>query len=288
MYDDILVPVDGSAGASEVIDHVADIASWADADVTVLYVADSTRDSVTVIEGETVDALESEGEGIVASAVDAFAGHGLDVADDVVQGNPAPTIVDYAEEYGHDLIVTATHGRAGLTRFLRGSVTEKVVRLAEVPVLTARLADDERLNFPYETILIPTDGSDAATRAGRHALDLAAALGAQTHLLSIVDDAALGPDVRSSLAATESEEHSRTAVSDLAAEAETRGVESEEHVVVGDPGDEIRAHVDAVGADLLAMGTTGRQGVERVLLGSVAETALRTVRVPVLTLGRGG
>ncbi|MFB6121266.1 MAG: universal stress protein [Halobacteriaceae archaeon] len=287
MYDDILLPVDGSEGSARVRDHVADIAHWADASVTVLYVADSTRDSVTVVEGKTVDALESKGEDVVAEATNALAGQGVDAEGDVVQGNPAPTIADYADEYGHDLVVMATHGRAGLSRFLRGSVTEKVVRLASMPVLTARLAADETLQFPYETLLLPTDGSETAERAARHGLDVAAALDATAHLLSVVDDGALGPDVRSTVAAAESEEAAETAVGVLADEAAERGVETVEHVAHGDPGEEIRAHVESAGTDAVVMGTTGRSGVEKILLGSVAEAALRTVRVPVVTLGEG-
>lgn len=46
------------------------------------------------------------------------------------QGNPAPTIVEYAERYEHDLIVMPTHGREGVSRYLIGSVSEKIVRLS--------------------------------------------------------------------------------------------------------------------------------------------------------------
>ncbi len=57
MYDDILLPVDGSEEAAATLHHVAELANWADATVHVLYVADTTRDSVTVVDGQVVDAL---------------------------------------------------------------------------------------------------------------------------------------------------------------------------------------------------------------------------------------
>lgn len=63
----------------------------------------------------------------------------MDYDSDVVQGNPVPTVVKYAERYDHDLIEMPTHGRKGVSRFRLGSVTEKVVRLASVPVLTAQM-----------------------------------------------------------------------------------------------------------------------------------------------------
>jgi Universal stress protein family. len=58
MYETILLPYDGSDGAAEVLHHAGEIAHWASATVQVIYVADTTRDSVTVVEGDTVDVLE--------------------------------------------------------------------------------------------------------------------------------------------------------------------------------------------------------------------------------------
>src|SRR6056297_3833147 len=188
MYEDILLPYDGSEGAAEVLHHASEIAHWADATIHVLYVADTTRDSVTVVEGQTVDALVQQGEDIVDEAAKTLDTLGVSYDTDVVQGNPAPTIVDYAERYDQDLIVMPTHGREGLSRYLVGSVTEKVVRLSSVPVLSVRMQPDETLSFPYENILVPTDGSSAATHAAEHTLSLAASLDATVHVLSVVDD----------------------------------------------------------------------------------------------------
>jgi len=159
MYEDILLPFDGSDGAAEALHHAAEIAHWADATIHVLFVADTTRDSVTVVETQVVDALVQEGEGIVKEAEKTLDTLGVDYDSDVVQGNPAPTVAEYAERYDYDLIVMPTHGREGVSRYLIGSVTEKVIRLSSVPVLTERMQPDEQLVFPYENILLPTDGS---------------------------------------------------------------------------------------------------------------------------------
>jgi nucleotide-binding universal stress UspA family protein len=286
MYDDILLPFDGSDGATAVLEHANDIARWADATVHVLFVADTTRDSVTVVEHQVVDALEREGEAIVTRATDA-----LDASvrrdTDIVQGNPAPTIVEYAEQYGHDLIVMPTRGRTGVSRYLVGSVTEKVVRLSSVPVLTARLQPDERLAFPYENVLVPTDGSPGATAAVEHGCALADALGATVHGLSVVDDTTLGWDVRSATASEDSERAATDAVEALVATADARGVECVRHVAHGPPVETIRECIDANDIDAVVMGTTGRRGADRILLGSVAEKTVRTAPVPVVTVGDG-
>jgi nucleotide-binding universal stress UspA family protein len=288
MYDNILLPFDGSDGAAEVLHHASELAHWADATIQILYVADTTRDSVTVVEGETVDVLEQEGEEIVEEAAKTLDTLGVSYDTDVVQGNPAPTIVDYAERYDHDLVVMPTHGREGISRYLHGSVSEKVVRLSPVPVLTVRMQPNETLEFPYENILIPTDGSDASIHAAEHILSLAASLGATVHVLSVVDEAALGLDVRSTVASEESEGAASGAVESIASEAEERGVTNiVRHIEHGTPAEVILDSIESNDILAVGMGTTGRRGTERILLGSVAEKTVRSAPVPVITVGRG-
>lgn len=285
MYDDILLPFDGSDGAAEVLHYASEVAHWADATITVLYVADTTRDSVTVVDGETVDALVQEGRDIVDEAAETLDTLGSAYNTDIIPGNPAPTIVEYAEEYDHDLVVMPTHGREGMSRYLIGSVSEKVVRLSSVPVLTVRMQPDEELVFPYENILIPTDGSTAATRAANHLLDLAASMGATVHILSVVDDTALGLDVRSTVSEKETEQAANDAVDTLVSEAEERGVTSiVREVIHGTPAEEILNYIDSNDIHVVGMGTIGKRGTDRILLGSIAEKTVRSATVPVITV----
>lgn len=286
MYEDILLPYDGSDRAAAVLHHAGEIATWADSTIHVLFIADTTRDSVTVVDGQTVDALVQQGNDIVAEADEKLQSLGVDHNTDVVQGNPAPTIVEYANRYEHDLIVMPTNGRTGISRYLIGSVTEKVIRLSSVPVLTARMQPDERLTFPYENILIPTDGSTRANHAAEHGLSLAAALDATVHVLSVIEDTLLGLDVRSSTSETRDEEAATDVVDDLVSEAETLGVSNSiTHVEHGTPAEEILECIDANDINIVVMGTTGRRGTDQILLGSVAEKTARAAPVPVITVG---
>jgi nucleotide-binding universal stress UspA family protein len=287
MYENILLPFDGSDGAAEVLHHAAEIAHWADATIRVLYVADTNRDSVTVVEGHTVDVLEREGRDVVEEAAKTLETLGASYRTDVVQGNPAPTIVEYAEEYDQDLIVMPTHGREGVSRYLVGSVSEKVVRLSSVPVLSVRMQPDEMLTFPYETVLVPTDGSGAATHAADHLLEFAGALDATVHVLSVVDDSALGPDVRSAIAGKESEQAAGEAVDAVVSAAEAHGVtDVVRHVEHGRPTEVIFDCIEANDVHAVGMGTTGRRGTDRILLGSVAEKTVRSAPVPVMTVAK--
>jgi nucleotide-binding universal stress UspA family protein len=181
-----------------------------------------------------------------------------------------------------------THGRKGVSRYLLGSVTEKVVRLASVPVLTVRMQPDEQLAFPYENILIPTDGSAGAGHAAEHGLSLAASLDATVHALSVVDDTSLGLDVRSTVLGQEGEQVATDAVDDLVSEAETHGVSNTvRHIEHGTPIEGILDTIESNDIHAVVMGTTGRRGSDRILLGSVAEKTVRSAPVPVITVGRG-
>ena len=280
MYDDILLPVDGATEASGMLHHAGEIAHRMDATVRLLYVADTARDSVTLVDGGVVDALEREGREVVESAGDVLDTLGVEHGTDVVQGDPATTIVDYAEEYGYDVVAMPTHGRTGLSRYLLGSVTEKVVRLSRVPVLTARTGD--ALTFPYERILLATDGSASARRAADHAVSLAASLDATLHVLRVVDDAGLGPDVRSALSADETS--AREAVDAVAANAAESDVATVTRVEHGAPAEVLGEYVDDHDVHAVVIGTAGRRGVDRILLGSVAEKTVRSSPVPVITV----
>jgi nucleotide-binding universal stress UspA family protein len=284
MYDQLLFPTDGSDGASAVFDHVLDIAAAHDSTLHVLTVADTSRDSVTRIGGDVVDALEQEGEGIVAEAAERAEMRGVSTVTEVLQGEPYSTIVDYADSRGVDLIVLPTQGRSGLERFLLGSTADRILRHAGVPVLTLR--PDESIEYPYRNVLVPTDGSDCANEALRVGVEVAAADGAALHLLSVVEDAGLGLNVRTDAGVASMEGDAEGIVEEAAAFAADAGVEPASatvesggavHRVVG-------SYAEDHGIDLIVVGTHGRTGLDRYLLGSVAEKLVRTSPVPVLTV----
>ncbi|WP_276300132.1 universal stress protein [Halorussus lipolyticus] len=287
MFADILLPVDDSEGADDAIGHAADLADHFDATVHVVFVASTNRDSVTVVGSDVVDALEQEGEDIVEPVADDLRDRGVACESEVVQGDPAMTIVDYADSRGMDLVVMPTRGRSGLSRYLLGSVTEKVVRHSEVPVLTIRTHDEARTPFPYENVLIPTDGSKAAGGAVDRAVELTAAFDATLHAVSVVDDRSLGIDVRSGSASEELRGVAEEAVADVADRADEAGVERvEKHVLTGRASNKLLDYVADEDIDVVAMGTTGRGAADRVLLGSVTERIVRSSPVPVLTVRR--
>lgn len=143
MYDEILVPTDGSPAAEAALDHAIDIASKYDARVHALYVVDAT--AFASVEAGTeliIEALEEEGREAVDRIHDAAESADVPVRTRVQSGTAYRSILDYIEDNDIDLVVMGTHGRRGVERFLLGSVTERVVRSADVPVMTVRQRDE--------------------------------------------------------------------------------------------------------------------------------------------------
>ncbi|MFB6072747.1 MAG: universal stress protein [Halobacterium sp.] len=139
----------------------------------------------------------------------------------------------------------------------------------------------------YERILVPTDGSDATREAVEHAIDLAAEHGADVHALYVVNSASFaGLPMDSSWESVSSmlSEEGAAALDEVEGLADDRGVPFERALVDGNPSREIVRYAEDEGCDLIVMGTHGRGGIDRLLLGSVAEKVVRSSTVPVLTV----
>jgi nucleotide-binding universal stress UspA family protein len=140
----------------------------------------------------------------------------------------------------------------------------------------------------YETIVLATDGSDCARAAGEHALELAATYDATLHALYVVDATDLGLTTPSEVDVEEIRDSLRAAgqraVDAVAETATDAGIDGVGEVRVGIPHEEILAYADEVDAGLLVLGTHGRVGLRRYLLGSVAERVVRLADSPVLTV----
>lgn len=208
--------------------------------------------------------------------------------DDIAEG-----IVYLANRCQCDLIVMGTHGREGLGRMLLGSVAERVSRLAKMPVMLVRGDGQvEPSTGLFERILAPVDGSEAGHPAFELADQLATLLGAELQILHVVPPLPapmVGPfsgnmtafNWEDTLKAMEEqgevivENARKQARTPLVKAALLRAQTRREADVIVDFARDSRA-------DLIVMGTHGRTGLERLLLGSVAEGVAHHAPVPVL------
>lgn len=146
----------------------------------------------------------------------------------------------------------------------------------------------------YDTVLVPTDGSQTARRAVDHAVDVAATYGADVHALYVVDtsaiDIGLGPEQVDRIRQgqfgemPELEQRARSATGVVTERGEERGVDVTESITAGQPHKRIADYAEENDIDLIVMGSAGRSGIRRTLLGSVAERTLRTSTIPVLVV----
>jgi nucleotide-binding universal stress UspA family protein len=146
----------------------------------------------------------------------------------------------------------------------------------------------------YERILVPTDGSDVAQSAVDHAIDLATKYDAELHALYVADTDAIAYSLGAEqvdrirqgnfAGMTELRRKAETATGYVAELAEEQGVDVVEHHAGGQPHDMIADYAEDNDIDLVVMGSHGRAGVRRALLGSVTERTLRSTHVPVLVV----
>lgn len=291
MYDTVLVPTDGSEHAERAATHAQYLATAFDATVHVVTVVDLQAAGGPFdaggVDDAFVDRLEAEGERAIEAIESTFEGSALETA--VVRGQPDEAILDYADEYGVDVIAMGTHGRTGFGRYLAGSVTEAVVRHAEVPVLTVRQTAASQ-EADYDEVMIPTDGSAAAGAAVEHGLAVADRTGARVHAVNVVNvnDLATGADYTLPTELLDSFEKQGQRITDeIASAARDRGLDAVTEVREGFPGRDLLDYAETAEIDLIAMGTAGRTGLRRFLLGSTAERVIRHADAPVLAVTPG-
>ncbi|MDI6702472.1 universal stress protein [Methanothermobacter wolfeii] len=127
----------------------------------------------------------------------------------------------------------------------------------------------------FEKIMVPTDGSEYAARAEDIAIELAGRLGAVVVAVHVIDEKLIYPfEVL--------EEEGKEILGAVQRKGREAGVRVDEVLVFGSPAHDMKKIADKTGADLVVIASHGRSGLEKILMGSVAETTLKTVTVPVL------
>ncbi len=213
--------------------------------------------------------------------------NGIKVNRYVLSGNAPREIADHASRHKADLIVMATHGSGAVARFFLGSVTDKVLHVAPCPVLVMRKGkgskSESKRGKTFRRILFPTDFSPTANLALKRAVALTQDYDAELLLLHIIDDNLISTHVpgERDIILKELRNHALEQMrkglpEDLLKNFHTIGV-----VKRGAPAKTIVAHAQAEDCDLIVMGSHGRTGIDRVLLGSVADRVVRHAHCPV-------
>lgn len=275
--DRILVPLDGSRLADGILSQVRRLLVRADAEVNFLHVLESgvagPADACEHVEGLAM-ALEREG---------------ARVATHFVHGDPAVEIVRAAEDLDVGLTAMATHGRSGVSRLLRGSVAERVLRESTRPLLLANPSVLAEAGGPLRIrrILVPVDGSEEAGAILPLVTDVARCFESEVLLLRV--EYALGlfngletEPVDPSVTALRPLSTVRASLGPIRRDLEAQGLRVRTLATYGSEADEILYAADREDVDLVAMSTHGRSGIARWMQGSVTEQVLRQCSKPLL------
>jgi nucleotide-binding universal stress UspA family protein len=160
MYEQILHPTDGSTGSAHVTLQAIDLAEQYGATIHAINVVDSDVTSLLTDIGSDNEDLEKRGQKAVESVEQMAEAHSVAVETAVLSGDPAGTILDYAGEVDADLVIAGTHGRSGVKRQVLGSVAERLVRHATMPVMTVQLPETD----------VTVDDNEQATAIASEAL----------------------------------------------------------------------------------------------------------------------
>jgi len=283
MFKKILVPLDGSQLSQRALEPALAMGTYTGAEL--LLVRTPVVDTLSFAATESKHAEARHDALVYLETVRKSSEQpDLHIQTRLIEGDVAGAIVDTALSEQVDLIVMSTHGYSGLTRWVLGSVTEKVLRSAPCPVLAVRAA-----RHPQK-VLITLDGSTLADSAIAPGIAVAQSLNAAVTLLRVVPRVAINGKL---------DEHerglSRRMQEDLIEEAKgylharsascaplERSVTIKSEVRIGSPAEIILEHVETYGTDLIVMATHGRTGLIRWVYGSVTAKVLRGVNCSML------
>ncbi len=305
MYKRMLVPLDGSELAEKVFPYAKELAGRLDLDVILLHISPPEESDLVpmhrayieraaeMIKQQTKQAQKRAGIQPGAKAIE--------VKGEVTVGYPPEEVLRYADKQKADFILIATHGRSGISRWAIGSMAEKILRAAKVPVVLVHSEIADQIPYdkwPKKAILAPLDGSTLAESVLPHVEALAKQQG--TEPVDVVLLRVCEPPVMPTYYAPElsgvplnwgqymeqETARSRQVAKEYLAGVEERlkgvGVKARSEILVGNAADEIINYIKKNPFTLVVIATHGRSGLGRLVYGSVAATVLRGATSPIL------
>lgn len=285
----ILVPVDYSEASLRAV-RVALSVAPSPQDVTILHVYDEM--SLIGVGWENLIPKETKHEEGLTRMREWLTEHSIDgVKREVLIGDAGLEIADYSKQQNIGLVVMPSHGYSGMKRLLLGSVTERVVRYCDCPVLVLRHDECEALPratnwLPRKKVLAPIDFSPSTPMALETAIEL---VDSRTDIDAITVIPALDHIYGGMLGRGTQTDGSRLEerqkyIERYLGEHDFDIVRA--HAILGDPGTTIIKYAEENAVDLIVIPSHGYHGVDRLVLGSTAERVLRHAECPVLILRR--
>jgi nucleotide-binding universal stress UspA family protein len=298
MASQILVPLDGSPLAEGALSCAITLARGLEASLTLLRAVWIPPDVQEIMDGSTVKLetvaarLEDEANEYLGPLAEQLQDTDLQVRYVVWRAPAAEAILDYARETDTAHIVMATHGYSGIKRWTHGSVAERVLQSASVPVLLIRVSEEDTEPDWHEPtccrrILVPLDGSPVAEQILPTVTSVAQAMAANIILFQVPIAHVTGWTTGDWYIPVQgvlqtAEEDAEAYLNSVADGLREQGLEVSTATAIGAVASCIVDFAEANEVDLIAMCTHGRTGLARWALGSVADRVLRAGGVPIL------
>jgi nucleotide-binding universal stress UspA family protein len=251
-----------------------------------------------------IEPLHDAAQAYIEKVADRLRGEGLNVTSEVTIGTAAGYILQEADRDPGALIAISTHGRSGLARLVLGGTTSKIVHAATNPVLVIRPAEQPSSEVAFQHLIVPLDGSAVAEQVLPHAIELAKGLNVDITLITAVLSEfeyrkyieerveVIAGSTATRVFKGPYEEFKNEAAAkamrylhEVSKRLKAEGVPNvSQRLLQGQPADAIISLAQEIPGSLVAMTTHGRSGVQRWLLGSVADRVVRQADAPVLLI----
>jgi nucleotide-binding universal stress UspA family protein len=257
MYENVLLVADGTDTA---VPHALEVSEVFGAKLHALYLLDPSTADVIPEEDRAgaLEKMETVGTEETGRVAELAAERGIDTARAVREGVPHRTIVRYAEEKDVDMIVVRDPVPDGASP----NMAFRTACLVDVPVLTV---PDGAEAGGYDSIIVPTDGSDSAANAAENAVALAEKYDADVHAVYVVKSAIHDYEDAPRSIVGLLKEAGEKATDEIVSLAEEAGVSATKTVVKGTPYEKVLRHAGDFEADLVTMGKLGLDADERLL-----------------------
>lgn len=278
MYQKILVAYDGSGSAKNALKEASRFAQEEKATIKLLVVVPSYDGDLDLLAISNVkESVENQGRMLLDEAVQIAEAEGLSPLKNLEFGEPYEKIVSVADDENCDLIVMGRKGMSGIERGLVGSVTARVIGHTKKDVLVI----PEGATLSWNKVLLGTDNSPESRSAVERALEIAKEHNSAVAAVSVVYSAT---DIftMSHQLVNEMKKGVQKQLEKLKFEAKSAGLDLNLMIKEGEPHEGIIEAAQEFGANVIIMGSHGRTGLKRLLMGSVTEKVLGFAFCPVL------
>lgn len=278
LLDNILLGEDYGKYSPNTLNVAIDLAKVFESKITPIYVLPDD-----IVNEKAKHLLEDTARSKLRETVKFISENGVETGEAILEfGSTSDAIVNAASAINASLVVLGAGDTTEKQKFKLGTTTERIIQKSEKPVFVVK--DNSPLNI--QQILCPIDFSSASKRALKNAILICRKLKAKLTILSVCEIGTswlVSDEVMKIENANKHDKH-KSKFDDFLKDVNLAGIDWVKEIPKGNPSEEILSTISRIKVDLLVMGTTGKTGLNRLILGSVTEKVIREVPCSFLTL----